>query len=187
MTSLSKRERAAVIGAYDFSGITRLVDVGGGHGALLSTILEKYPQIQGVLFDTPPVIEGATRAIEEQSLAGRCELVAGDFFRSVPQGGDAYLMKSILHDWDDERAVTILRNCRAAMREGGKILVVETVLPEGNTPSLGKLNDLIMLLFLRGFERTEAEWHSLCDRAGLRMARLVLTPSHLHVIECVRK
>lgn len=187
MTSLSKRERAAVIGAYDFSGITRLVDVGGGHGLLLATILQKYPQMNGVLFDTPPVIEGAKRAIEEQSLAGRCELIAGDFFRSVPQGGDAYIMKSILHDWDDERAVTILRNCRAAMREGGKILVVETVLPEGDAPSLGKLNDLIMLVFLRGLERTEAEWHSLCDRAGLRTARLVPTQSHLDVIECISK
>lgn len=186
-TSLSKREGAAVIGAYDFSGMTRLVDVGGGHGALLSTILEKYPQMKGVLFDTPPLIEGAKKAIEEQGLAGRCELVAGDFFRSVPQGGDAYIMKSILHDWDDERAVTILRNCRAAMEEGGKILVVETVLPEGNAPSLGKLNDLIMLVFLRGLERTEAGWHSLVDRAGLRIARLVPTPSHLHVIECVRQ
>ena len=186
MTSLSASVSAAVVSAYDFSGITKLVDVGGGHGLLLASILEKYPQISGVLFDAPSVIEGANDVIEAHDVGGRCETVGGDFFASVPAGGDAYIMNHITHDWKDERALKILQNCHRAMTEGGRLLVVEMVLPEGNTPSLGKFMDLQMLLFLHSYERTEAEYSSLYQRAGFKLTSIVPTLSPYSVIEGVR-
>ena len=186
MTSLSASVSAAVVSAYDFSGITKLVDVGGGHGLLLASILEKYPQMSGVLFDAPSVIEGANDVIEAHDVGGRCETVGGDFFASVPAGGDAYIMKHIIHDWEDERALIILQNCHRAMTEGGRLLVVEMVLPEGNTPSLGKFMDLQMLLFLHSYERTEAEYSSLYQRAGFKLTSIVPTLSPYSVIEGVR-
>jgi hypothetical protein len=186
MTSLSASVSAAVVSAYDFSGITKLVDVGGGHGLLLASILEKYPQMSGVLFDAPSVIEGANDVIEAHDVGGRCETVGGDFFASVPAGGDAYIMKHIIHDWEDERALIILQNCHRAMTEGSRLLVVEIVLPEGNTPSLGKFMDLQMLLFLHSYERTEAEYSSLYQRAGFKLTSIVPTLSPYSVIEGVR-
>jgi L-lactate permease/O-methyltransferase domain len=131
MTSFSGSVSAAVIDAYDFTGITKLVDVGGGHGLLLASILQKYPQIRGVLFEAPFVAEGAGDAIKERGLTGRCEVVGGDFFASAPAAGDAYIMKNIVQDWDDEHALIILQNCHRAMTENGKLLVVEMVIPEG--------------------------------------------------------
>jgi hypothetical protein len=186
MTSFSASVSTAVINAYDFTGITKLVDVGGGHGLLLASILEKYPQMSGVLFDAPSVIDGAKEVIEEHGVGGRCDAVGGDFFASVPAGGDAYIMKHIIHDWEDERALTILQNCHRAMTENGKLLVVEMVIPEGNTPSLGKFLDLEMLLFLHSYERTEAEYRALFERAGFKLTRIVPTPSPHSVIEGVR-
>lgn len=181
MTSLSRAASEAVVSTYDFSSTTKLVDIGGGHGLLLNSILEKYPQMQGVLYDAPSVIAGVTE------LSERCEAVEGDFFKSVPAGGDGYIMKHIIHDWDDERSLTILRNCRAAMKEGGKLFVVEMVIPEGNTPSTGKFLDLEMLLFMNSFERTEAEYRDLYERAGFELTRVVPTPSPYSVIEGVCK
>jgi hypothetical protein len=186
MTSFSASVSAAVIDAYDFTGITKLVDVGGGHGLLLGSILEKYPQMKGVLFEAPFVAEGAGDAIKERGLAGRCEVVGGDFFASVPTGGDAYIMKHIVHDWDDERALTILQNCHRAMIDNGKLLVVEMVIPDGNAPSLGKFLDLEMLLLLHSYERTEAEYRALFKRAGFRLTRIVPTRMPHSVIEAVR-
>src|SRR5262249_41122245 len=151
MTSFSASVSAAVVDAYDFSGITKLVDVGGGHGLLLASILGKYQQMKGVLFDAPSVIAGAKAIIEARGVGGRCDTAGGDFFTSVPAGGDAYIMKHIIHDWEDERALTILKNCHQAMTENGRVLVVEMVIPEGNTPSLGKFLDLEMLLFLHSY------------------------------------
>ena len=141
MTSISTVASAAVVDGYDFTGINKLVDVGGGHGASLS-ILEKYPQMHGVLIDAPSVIAGTKEAIEARELSNRCEAVGGDFFASVPGGGDAYIMKHIIHDWNDERASTILRCCHRQMPAEGRLLVVEMVIPEGNAPSFGKLMDL---------------------------------------------
>lgn len=183
MTSLSTAASAAVAGAYDFTGVNKLVDVGGGHGFLLASILQQYPRMRGVLFDAPSVIDGAKDAIEAHGIANRCELVAGDFFTSVPAGGDVYMIKHIIHNWDDERAAEILRNCRRAMAENGKVLVVEMVIPEGNTPSLGKLLDLEMLVLFQSFERTEAEYRALFERAGFRLARAFPTESPYSVIE----
>ena len=182
MTSNSAAACGAVLAGYDFSGINKLIDVGGGHGLLLSSIMGKYPQMNGVLYDAQSVIDGATGLISE-----RCEAVGGDFFASVPAGGDAYIMKHIIHDWDDENSLKILRNCHKSMTEGGKVLVVEMVIPEGDAPSLGKFLDLEMLLFLRSFERTEAEYRALFERAGFEITRIVPTPSPYSVIEGVRK
>lgn len=185
MTSLSASASAAIIGAYDFDGIGELVDIGGGHGFLLVSILKKYPQMRGVLFDAPPVVQGAKDIIEAAGVGSRCDVVGGDFFASAP-AGDAYIIKHIIHDWDDERACTILKNCHRAMNENGKLLVVEMVIPEGNGPSLGKLLDLEMLVLLHSFERTEAQYGALFERAGFKLTRVVPTPSPYSVIEGVR-
>jgi hypothetical protein len=166
MTSFSASVSAAVLNAYDFTGISELVDVGGGHGLLLASILKKYPEMSGGLFDAPSVIDGAKEVIDAHGVSRRCEIVGGDFFASVPAGGDAYIMKHIIHDWEDERALTILQNCHRAMKENGKLLVVEMVIPEGNAPSLGKFLDLEMLLFLHSYERTEVEYRALFERQG---------------------
>jgi hypothetical protein len=186
MTSLSISVSAAVVAAYDFAGIKKLVDIGGGHGHLLAAILEKYPQMSGVIADTPSVIAGAQEAIGARGLSHRCAAVGIDFFAEVPAGGDAYIMKHIIHDWDDERALMIIRNCHQAMAENGRLLVVEMVIPEGNAPSPGKFLDLEMLLFMRSFERTEAEYRALFEEAGFKLTRIVPTPSPYSVIEGVR-
>lgn len=186
MTSFSLMTAPAVTAAYDFSSIKRLVDVAGGHGLLISTILKANPHMQGVLFDMPTVIEGAGRLIEEAGVSDRCEKVAGDFFEAVPAGGDAYIMKHIIHDWDDERSLTILRNCHRAMTENGKLLLVEVVLPPGNEPSFGKIMDIEMMLLPGGTERTEAEYRELFAAAGFRLTRIVPTQSPASVIEGVR-
>lgn len=187
MTGLSGSAAAAVVTAYDFSGISKLVDVGGGHGLLLTSVLEKYPQMKGMLFDAQSVIEGAKELIGKPSVASRCEAVGGDFFKSVPAGGDGYIMKHIIHDWNDEGALTILHNCREAMTENGKLLVVEMVIPKGNNPSPGKFLDLEMLLFLHSYERTEEEYRSLFEHAGFTLTRVIPTPSPYSVIEGVRR
>lgn len=185
MTSISTAASTAVVDGYDFIGINKLVDVGGGHGMLLSSILEKYPQMSGILIDAPSVIPGTKEAIEARGLSGRCEAVGGDFFASVPAGGDAYIMKHIIHDWNDERASTLLQCCRRQMPPEGKLLVVEMVIPEGNAPSFGKLMDLEMLVLLRSFERTEAEYGELFNRSGFKLTRIVPTKSAYSVIEGV--
>lgn len=186
MTSLSTAASGAVVSAYDFTGIGKLVDVGGGQGYLLASILERYCQMRGVLLDAPSVVDGAKDVFEAHGIGTRCELVGGDFFASVPAGGDAYIIKHIIHNWNDERASTILRNCHQAMAENGKLLVVEMVIPEGNTPSLGKLLDLEMLVLLHSFERTEAEYRALFEQAGFRLTRTLPTASPYSVIEGIR-
>jgi hypothetical protein len=164
-----------------------LVDVGGGHGLLLASILKKYSQMRGILYDMPAIVEAAEDLIKTQGVADQCERVGGSFFDSVPAGGDAYIMKHIIHDWDDEQSLTILKNCHAAMNPEGKVLVVEMVLPEGNEPSFGKFLDLQMLLYLRGCERTEPEYRALFDKAGLELTRILPTKSPFSIIEAVRK
>jgi len=185
MTSISTAASAAIVNSYDFTGINKLVDVGGGHGALLCSILEKYPQMHGILIDAPSVIAGAKEAIEARGLSKRCEAVGGDFFAAVPAGGDAYIMKHIIHDWNDERASTILRCCHRQMPAEGRLLVVEMVIPEGNAPSFGKLMDLEMLVLLQSYERSEAEYRELFKRSGFKLTRIVSTKSAYSVIEGV--
>ncbi|ALD19918.1 methyltransferase [Hymenobacter sp. DG25A] len=187
MTSNSAHASAAVVEAYDFSPFARLVDVGGGHGILLASILKKYPQLRGVLYDVPAVAEAAQTLLEAHGVADRCERQSGDFFQSVPSGGDAYIMKHIIHDWNDAQCVAILQNCRQAMPANGKVLVVEIVVPEGNAPSVGKFLDLQMLLYLPGCERTEPEYRRLFDQAGLDLTRIIPTRSPFSILEGVAK
>ena len=187
MTSNSAFSSVAVVNSYDFSSLNKLVDVGGGHGFLLASVLARNPELKGVLYDTPATIAEAETLLAQHGVTDRCETIGGDFFESVPEGGDAYLMKHIIHDWDDEQCINILSNCRKSMNEGGKVLVVEMVIPEGNTPSPGKFLDLQMLLYLPGCERTEAEYRQLFDKAGLELTRIVPTMSPFSVLEGVSK
>jgi O-methyltransferase/methyltransferase family protein len=183
MTMFSAMVIPAVLDVYDFSGIATLVDVAGGHGRVLTSILEKYPAMRGVLFDLEHVLAGARPVIDSLGLSNRCRTVSGDFFKAVPEGGDAYIMKHIIHDWDDERAATILKNIRAAMNRGGRIILIESVVPSGSQPDFSKIIDLEMLLMPGGRERTEQEFRDLFARAGFELTRIVPTKSPLSVIE----
>lgn len=183
MTGLTLAVNDAVLSSYDFSPISKIVDVGGGHGSLLASILKANPQMKGVLFDAPPVIEGAHRRIESEGLADRCELVGGDFFTSVPSGSEAYILKWIIHDWDDERSVTILKNCHRAITENGKLLLVEAVVPRGSEPHFSKFMDLNMLVMTGGRERTADEYRTLLESSGFKLTRIVSTESAMSVIE----
>ncbi|RKH42545.1 methyltransferase [Corallococcus llansteffanensis] len=183
MSSLSDLENAPIARSYDFSACERVVDVGGGHGGFLIEVLKGSPSLQGVLFDHRHVLDEAR--IADAGLAGRCELVEGDFFKAVPQGADTYLLKRILHDWSDEVCVGILLNCRRAMKEGGRVLVVDTVIPPGNGPHGGKVLDVMMLASLQGRERTEEDLRKLFAQAGLRLARVLPTPAALSITEAV--
>ena len=184
MTNFSAGIAPAVLEAYDFGGIDVLVDVAGGHGMLLASVLRKYPSMRGILFDVEHVITGA-KAPEALGVADRCDKVSGDFFKAVPRGGDAYVLKSIIHDWDDEKAGAILRNTRAALegKPNGKVLLVEAVIKPGNEPDLSKLGDLEMMLLPGGRERTEAEFAALFARNGFQLTRVVPTHAPLWVVE----
>lgn len=179
------QKHTAAVKAYDFSQFGTVVDIGGGQGALLTAILTTHPQVRGVLFDLPHVVEAARQSLAAAGLAPRCELVSGDFFASVPAGGDAYTLSEILHDWDDSQATVILRNIRKAMPEHGKVLILEQVIPPGNDPHEGKLRDLAMLVLLGGVERTENEFRELLREAGFRLTGIMPTASPTSVIEGV--
>lgn len=185
MTDMSMGIAAPVVEAYDFSGIETLADIAGGHGYLLSQILKANPQINGILFDMPEVIKGASALLEKEGVAEKVETVAGDFFKSIPSA-DAYIMKHIIHDWDDERCVTILKNIHAAIKGDGKVLIVEAIVPEGNEPHYSKLLDLEMLISPGGLERTAEEYNELVKRAGFQLARIVPTKSPFSIIEAVK-
>jgi O-methyltransferase/methyltransferase family protein len=169
----------AVLGAYDFSGTRTLVDVGGGNGALLAAILKAHPTMRGILFDLPHVVSGAPQVLGDAGVVARCQVVGGSFFESVPEGGDAYLLKWIIHDWDDERSVAILTACRRAMKGNGKLLVVDQVLPHRAEPSESTdafMFDLEMLVVTSGGrERSEDEFRTLLAAAGFRLNRVVAT------------
>lgn len=177
MTALSAGIAPAVLEAYDFSGIQTLMDVAGGHGRSLSAILERYPKMRGILFDLESVIEGAREHLAAAGVDGRCRAVAGDFFERIPAGADAIYMQHIIHDWDDEPALTILRNCRKALegRKNARVLVADTVIPEGSEPHMGKVIDLEMLLMPGGRERTAGEWRGLFARAGFEVTAIIPT------------
>ena len=186
MRGLTEMVNVAVLEAYDFSGADKLVDVAGGTGRLISSILSACPRMRGVLFDLPHVIAEAGPLLDAAGVRDRCETSTGDFFRSVPEGGDAYVMKWIIHDWDDEKSTAILKNIRRAMDEKGKLLLIEMVVPEGNQPDLSKFLDLDMMVMTGGRERTEAEFNSLLAASGFKLTRVVRTASPICVIEAVR-
>lgn len=187
MTSISGTENPAIAEAYDFGGIRTLVDVGGSHGSLLAAILPRNPGLRGVVYDRAEVVENARNDVHvrAQGVDGRLDLVAGNFFDEVPAGADAYIMKYILHDWDDAQSKQILSNCRKAMAKSGRVLVVDNVIPPGNEPHWGKMLDMNMLVLTPGRERTEPEFRELFASAGLRVARIVPTASPLSIVEGV--
>ena len=183
MSGFARIDVPAILDAYDFSSFERIVDVAGGHGSLLRAILERYPRARGVLCDLPSVLASAAD-IAESPVAARCEMIPVDFFESVPPDGDVYLLKRILHDWSDDEAVVILRNCRRALAPGGRVLVAEQVVKPSNQPDPAKWMDLNMLTLLTGRERTEAEFGELYARAGLRLTQ-VIPATRLSIIEGV--
>lgn len=187
MTDMSASIAPAVVEAYDFSGFNTLVDIAGGHGYLLAHILKANPTVKGILFDVPSVIAGAGAFFEKEGVAERVGKTAGDFFSAVPKNADAYIMKHIIHDWDDERAAKILRNIQQSMAENGKVLIVEVVVPEGNEPHQSKVLDLEMLVSPGGVERTAGEYSELLAAAGLRLTRIVPTKSPFSIIEGVKE
>jgi SAM-dependent methyltransferase len=178
-------EAAAVAAAYRFPDGGALVDLGGGLGNLLAALLAANPGLRGILVELPHVAEEATRRLDAAGLGGRCEVVRGSFFERVPTGGDVYLLSHVVHDWDEPSCLTLLGNCRRAIAPGGRLVIVETVLPGANQPSPGTLTDLIMLASQRGQERTEAEYRDLLAKAGFRLTRVVPTASAVSVIEAV--
>ena len=177
MTALSNAHYAGVADAYDFRSIRKLVDVGGGHGRLISMILTTYPKMRGVLFDLPHALEGGQRMIAEAGLSNRCEVVSGDFFRSVPRGGDAYILSRVIHDWTDEKAVAILKVVRGVLPANGRLLLFETMIGASNRLSYPLLSDLNMVIRTGGCERSEAEYRALYKAAGLKLTRAIKTPS----------
>ena len=182
MTSLSAMEAPAVVDAYDFSGIKSIVDVAGGHGLLLATILSRYPEMRGTLYDQPDVIQGA-KSGPLAAMTDRVSFSSGDMFASVPAGADAYIMKYIIHDWPDELCRKILAGCRRGVNAGGRVLIVDSVIKPGNDLDWGKVLDLEMLMFPGGRERTEAEFRTLLASSGWRVNRVVPTASPLSVVE----
>jgi len=185
MTANSEQESTAVLAAYDFSDAVNLVDVGGGQGALLAAILKAYPQAYGVLLDQGSVIDRARSVIDYAGVADRCAMMPGNFFEAVPDGGDLYVLKSILHDWDDRQSMTILKNCREVMRRGSRLLVIERVVPEGNEPSEAKLFDINMLVVTGGLERTEREYQKIFEAAGFELTRIIPTKAPVSIVEGV--
>ena len=176
-------EPPAVAAAYDFSDIGTLADVGGASGHLLTTILQRYPKTRGILFDLPHVVRDAPALIGARGLTDRVEIQSGSFFDTVPAGADAYLLSHIIHDWREDLCLTILGHCRRAMNPGGRVLIVEMVLPPADTPHPGKLLDMMMLVGPGGQERTAQEYDALLDKAGFRLNRIVPTASAVSVVE----
>jgi SAM-dependent methyltransferase len=187
MASISGTENDAVARAYPFKRHRKLVDVGGAHGHLLAAILQRHKQLRGVLYDQPQVVAGAAASgfLSAPGLRERCEIVGGSFFESVPDGADAYLMKYILHDWDDAKCARILGHCRDALAPGGRVLVADRVIASGNAPDWSKWLDINMLVGPGGRERTRGEFERLLARAGFSLAAVHPTQSPLSVLEAV--
>jgi hypothetical protein len=182
MTELSRGGAEAVIAAYDFSAFDHVVDVGGGRGLMLAAILAAHPRLQGTLFDQPGVVAGVNPVLEAHGVADRCRVAGGSFFEAVPEGGDAYLMRVVIHDWDDAEAIAILKTCRRAMRETAKLLLVERIIAPPNEVPATKFMDLNMLALPGGRERTREEFSELFARSGFDLTR-VLPAGRINVIE----
>ena len=185
MADVSSMLAYPVLMAYDFAGIASIVDIGGGQGKLLEKILQFNPNITGTVFDTPLTIERVRQSLGNNGWTRRCSYVAGDFFASVPQGADAYILCGVIHDWDDSRAITILRNCRRAMADKARLLLVDMVVPDTDARSFSKLLDLNMLAMTGGRERTKAEFSALLDAADYKLTRIIPTLAPQSVIEAV--
>jgi O-methyltransferase domain/Dimerisation domain len=185
MTGFSEQEAGAILEAYDFSAVRTIVDVGGGQGALMAALLRTDAHLHAVIFDRSPPTDDTRQLFERLDVLGRAEFVPGDFFTAVPGGGDLYVLKSIVHNWKDDEATTILRNCRLAMPPRGRLLVGERIIPPGNAPAEAKLFDINMMITVGGQERTEAQYAALFAAAGLETVRVIPTRSPISLIEAV--
>lgn len=183
MASNSEPLNQAISTVYDFSNVSKLVDVGGGLGGMISAILAANPNVKGMVYDAPQVVEKSKEFLAAKGLADRCESLGGDFFESVPSGGDVYSMRWILHDWEDQKSLKILENIKKVLPADGKLLLAEAVVPETNEPHYSKFFDLIMLTMTGGRERTETEWRELLGKAGYKIDRIIPTESFLSIIE----
>ena len=178
-------EPPAIAAAYDFSACKTIADIGGSTGNLLSVILSKYPGLRGILFDLPHVVKEAPAFIAQRGLADRIRIEPGSFFESIPSGADLYIMSHVIHDWNPEQCLTILGHCRRAMQQGGRLLLAEMVLPDGDVPHPGKLLDMVMLAAPGGEERTASQYAELLDKAGFKMTKVVPTQSLVSLVEAV--
>ena len=186
MANLVAVSNAAVLASYPFSTIDNLVDVGGGDGSFIISLLQANPQMKGVLLDLPHVAEQAKERIADANLSERCEVIGGDIVASVPEGGTVYVLSQIIHDWEDDRAISILESCRRAMKSKGKLLLIERILPSQTDRSVAVLMlDVHMMVTTGGRERTEAEYRALLEAAGFRVTNVVPTQSTMSVLECV--
>ncbi len=186
MVGFHGTEPAAVAAAYDFAPFETVVDVGGATGNLLSAVLSRHEGPRGILFDMPHVVGDAPALLESRGVTNRVTIASGNFFEAIPAGGDVYMMSHIIHDWNEEQCLTILGNCREAMKPDGRLLLVEMVLPPGDTPHLGKMMDMVMLVLPGGQERTAAEYEQLLEKAGFRMQSVIPTESAVSIIEAVQ-
>jgi hypothetical protein len=185
MVGLHSQEPPAVAAAYDFSIFRTIVDVGGATGNMLATVLARHAGPRGILFDRPHVVKDAPTLLDAKGVGNRVTIEPGDFFTSVPVGADAYILSHIIHDWNEDQCLTILGHVRKAMNPASRLLIVEMVLPPGDTPHPGKMLDMVMLVRFGGQERTESEYASLLGKAGLRLTRVVPTDSAASIIEAV--
>ena len=187
MTGMTETANKNIIPAYDFSQFKVIIDVGGGNGALLFSILDVAPDAKGIVFDLPYVTDETNKLINNSRFNGRCSVEPGNFFEAVPMGADAYIMKMILHDWNDEKSKQILINCSMAMVPGSKLLIIDAVIPEDNEPHTGKFMDINMMAMTGGRERTEKEFAELLSKAGLRLHKVIntLSPSY-SIVEAIK-
>jgi hypothetical protein len=186
MSENTARSVTAIVSAYAFPESGVVVDVGGGHGAFLAAVLQAHPGLRGVLFDQPHVVAGAVPTLAAAAVVERCVRVEGDFFTPPLPAGDLYLLRQVIHDWDDARSIAILRSCTEAMAQDGKILVIEALIPPGNDPSPVKFLDLQMLIMTGGRQRTEEEYRQLYAAAGLQLLRIVPTNTQFSIVEGAR-
>ena len=188
MTEWTASVAPTVATVYDFSATQTIVDVGGGHGQMLASILQVYPRLQGVLFDLPHVVKGAPPLLQKAGVADRCEVIGGDAFTAVPASYGTYLLSRVIHDWNDDQAIALLSRCHQAMQPQGKVLLVERVILTGSTPQVLVLeSDVQMLVWAGGKERTDSEYRALLSAAGFELTRLIPVLTPFFVIEAVRK
>ncbi len=183
MPAIHGHETAAMLEAYDFSGIHFLADIGGGNGSLIGAVLQRYPKLKGLLFELGHVVGRARESLKAYGVDDRCSVIEGNFFESLPSGADTYLFRHIIHDWTDEQSVQILNNCRKVIPNNGRLLIIEAVVPSGNEPSLAKDFDMVMLVLPGGIERTEEEYRLLFKQAGFQLSSITPTKSLVSVVE----
>lgn len=186
MTSYSHVSIPGVLAAYDFSGAETIADIAGGYGHLLAAVLKENPQAKGVLFDLAAPLAGAPQMLDSYGVADRVELVEGDFFSEIPVKADIYMLKHIIHDWYDDNCEKILRNIRSQMPDDGKVLIIDAVISEGNTPDFGKIIDLEMLMTPGGVERTPTEFAELLEKSGFKLNRIIPTQGPMSIVEAVK-